>query len=213
MDSALSRCRHADMRAVAWLVMFRGIVRAVICHIYDQVARLGVPYIMMHSRGTPGSMHSSDHKMYGDVEADVASELQHAADAAMAAGIRAWNIMLDPGIGFGKGAAENFRMLTAVSRIRKHLKGTLPSVCCQYFIQHIYSHICYTPAISGVLAARMPRMYQDSFCCRPTVRFSHCQTLKLPINMRQAFGRSNPMTVAQVLTLGERPKAGIYRSW
>lgn len=105
---------------------------AEICQIRDQVARLGVPYIMMHSRGSPGGMHSRDHKVYSDVDVEVASELQQAVDAATAAGVRAWNIMLDPGIGFAKGAAENFHMLTAISRIRKHLKGTLPSVCYRF---------------------------------------------------------------------------------
>eukprot|EP00892_Ulva_mutabilis_P006603 jgi/Ulvmu1/4314/UM002_0035.1 len=89
------------------------------------VARLGVPYIMMHSRGTAGHMHGSELTGYGELEVEVAAELQAAADGAAAAGVRTWNMMLDPGIGFGKSPADNLRLLSAIARIRAHLKGAV----------------------------------------------------------------------------------------
>lgn len=85
---------------------------------------------MMHSRGTPGHMHGTGLRCYSNLESEVAAELQQAVDAATAAGVRTWNIMLDPGIGFGKGAEDNFRMLGAVNSIRNHLRGALPLIPC-----------------------------------------------------------------------------------
>jgi dihydropteroate synthase len=62
-----------------------------------QVAELGVPYVLMHMRGTPQTMQRSEHTSYGSVWRDVGAELQAAAERAMAAGVPAWNLILDPG--------------------------------------------------------------------------------------------------------------------
>ena len=78
---------------------------------------------MMHSRGRAGNMHEENLKVYRHLEAEVAAELQGAADSAVSAGVRSWNIMLDPGIGFGKSPPDNLRLLRAVHRIRGHLQG------------------------------------------------------------------------------------------
>lgn len=62
-----------------------------------QVARLGVPYVLMHMRGDPTTMQSPANTTYEDVCVDVGRELQAAADKAMAAGIEPWSLILDPG--------------------------------------------------------------------------------------------------------------------
>ena len=62
-----------------------------------QVAELGVPYIMMHMRGDPGTMQSSDNTAYQNVCIEVGRELQSTAAAAIAAGIEPWRIIPDPG--------------------------------------------------------------------------------------------------------------------
>ena len=62
-----------------------------------QVAELGVPYILMHMRGDPGTMQRAEHTSYGNICADVGRELQAAADAAGSAGIEPWRLVLDPG--------------------------------------------------------------------------------------------------------------------
>ena len=61
------------------------------------VARLRVPIVLMHMRGTPANMQSL--AVYDDVVKDVASELSARAAAASEAGIPRWAVMLDPGIG------------------------------------------------------------------------------------------------------------------
>ena len=64
-----------------------------------QVAALGVPYAMMHIRGDPGTMTSPENTAYGDVATEVGAELQAQAEAALAAGIEPWRMVLDPGGG------------------------------------------------------------------------------------------------------------------
>ncbi|MBQ9538223.1 MAG: dihydropteroate synthase [Treponema sp.] len=68
-------------------------------------AEKGLSVILMHKRGIPSTMQ--DNTKYDDVLEQVSSYLEKRADAAQAAGIKAEKIIVDPGIGFGKGLDEN----------------------------------------------------------------------------------------------------------
>jgi len=79
------------------------------------VAAAGVPWILMHWRG-----HSRDMQAlatYGDVVADVRTELLRQADAAMAAGVERDRIVLDPGLGFAKTAEHNWTLLARLDEL------------------------------------------------------------------------------------------------
>lgn len=65
----------------------------------------GLPVILMHKRGIPSTMQ--DKTSYDDVLAQVSSYLTDRAQLAEAAGIARDRIIVDPGIGFGKGLDEN----------------------------------------------------------------------------------------------------------
>ncbi len=71
--------------------------------------------ILMHMRGTSATMMGL--KQYGDVAADVARELAERVAFAEAAGIARGRIMVDPGIGFAKGLAENVAMLRGLDAL------------------------------------------------------------------------------------------------
>jgi dihydropteroate synthase len=73
------------------------------------VAELGVPVCLMHIRGTPRNMQINPH--YEDVAEEVREELAERAEAALRAGIKRENIILDPGFGFAKTAAHNLELL------------------------------------------------------------------------------------------------------
>jgi len=71
--------------------------------------------ILMHMRGTPATMDSL--ATYRDVAAEVAAELAVTATRAESAGIARERIVLDPGFGFAKTAAHNFRLLDELATI------------------------------------------------------------------------------------------------
>ena len=64
---------------------------------------------LMHMRGEPESMQSAP--SYRDVVTEVSGFLSQRRDAALAAGIEASRIVLDPGIGFGKSVEHNLALL------------------------------------------------------------------------------------------------------
>ena len=80
------------------------------------VADLGVDYVAMHWRGHSEVMQQ--HTDYTDVVADVAAELAARRNAALAAGIAAERIILDPGIGFAKTSEQNWRLLRGLEALQ-----------------------------------------------------------------------------------------------
>ena len=73
----------------------------------DVVARSGVPAIIMHMRGAPKTMQQD--VSYDDVVLEVKAFLSRQAQRAGEAGVR--QMILDPGIGFGKTAEHNLEIL------------------------------------------------------------------------------------------------------
>lgn len=75
----------------------------------DVVARHGAPIVLMHTRGRSRQMY--EHAAYHDVIAEVLDELRESMAFATAAGIGAERIILDPGLGFAKNAAQSYEVL------------------------------------------------------------------------------------------------------
>lgn len=73
------------------------------------VADLGVPVCLMHLLGLPMSIPA--HPVYQDVVTEVRDHLLTQVEVARAAGIAPENIVIDPGIGFGKTVAQNLELL------------------------------------------------------------------------------------------------------
>ncbi len=89
------------------------------------VAALGVPYVAMHMRGTPATMQDESNTKYDDVVADVAAALQERGEAAVAAGIEPWRLVLDPGLGFAKTVDGNWALIAQLGRLRRLLRPPL----------------------------------------------------------------------------------------
>jgi dihydropteroate synthase len=77
--------------------------------ILDVVAAHRVPIVLMHMRGTPKTMQNNP--VYNDARSEVLGYLVSRIDAAISAGIARENIILDPGIGFGKRKEDNLMLL------------------------------------------------------------------------------------------------------
>jgi dihydropteroate synthase len=73
------------------------------------VSSAGCPVVLMHARGELRSMQSRID--FQDVVAEVVVELKAARERATAAGIASDAVLLDPGLGFGKSAAQNLSLL------------------------------------------------------------------------------------------------------
>jgi len=79
------------------------------------VAERGVPALLMHMRGEPRTMQADPR--YGDVVAEVAEELERAAERAVGAGVPRDRLLLDPGIGFGKTVEHNLALLRGIGAL------------------------------------------------------------------------------------------------
>jgi dihydropteroate synthase len=89
------------------------------------VAALGVPYVLMHSRGTPQTMQAPENTAYTDVVAEVAAALQRRGELAVAAGIEPWRLILDPGLGFAKTAGGNLQLIAGLPRLTASMRTPL----------------------------------------------------------------------------------------
>ncbi len=67
------------------------------------------PIVLMHMQGTPQTMQ--DNPYYDDAVRGVKSALQQRVAEALAAGVKPQNIIVDPGIGFGKRKQDNLELL------------------------------------------------------------------------------------------------------
>jgi len=81
------------------------------------VARLGVPYVLMHWRAHSHEMEQ--HTSYVDVVGEVMRELGEQLDAALRAGVEPSRIAVDPGIGFSKTADQNWDVLAGMTRLHE----------------------------------------------------------------------------------------------
>jgi dihydropteroate synthase len=81
-------------------------------NMFDTVAKLGVPYIMMHKRGTPQTMTKLT--QYEDIVLDVLNYFTNRISAAKLAGIK--DLIVDPGFGFAKTMEQNYQLLKSLDR-------------------------------------------------------------------------------------------------
>jgi len=79
------------------------------------VCEAGAGVVLMHSRGLPANLQREP--QYEDVVAEVRAFLAARIDAALAAGIGRRQIVIDPGLGFGKTTAHNLALLGALGKL------------------------------------------------------------------------------------------------
>ena len=80
-------------------------------------AKYGTPLILMHMRGTPRSMQKGPFAR--DAMRDVMSGLRKSIATAKAFGVKRSQIVIDPGIGFGKSYSQNYELLAKLSQLAK----------------------------------------------------------------------------------------------
>ncbi|MDN5645952.1 MAG: dihydropteroate synthase [Acinetobacter sp.] len=83
----------------------------------ETAAELNIPVIIMHMRGEPTTMNGLD--QYDNVTLDVMAELSQRVSDALKAGVKAENIMIDPGFGFAKNAKQNLKLLNEFHQLNQ----------------------------------------------------------------------------------------------
>jgi len=85
----------------------------------ETAAEFGAALVLMHMRGEPGTMQKglSEAAPYADCPREVADYLCRAAERALAAGVGADAVLLDPGIGFGKRLEDNLALIARIGEL------------------------------------------------------------------------------------------------
>jgi len=115
----------------------------------EVAARHNVPVIIMHMLGDPQTMQT--HPDYKDVVKDVKQYLKKQADRAQAAGIN--QIIIDPGIGFGKTVEHNVQLIKHIAEFKKLGYPVLMGVSRKSFIGKILGTDDPAQRLEGTLAA------------------------------------------------------------
>lgn len=99
------------------------------------VATAGCPLVLMHSRGAIDTMQRGIR--FDDVVREVSGELGELVAKAQASGVDPGQVILDPGIGFGKTAEQNLRLLAGLGHFREHGRPILVGASRKSFIAKV----------------------------------------------------------------------------
>lgn len=113
IDTAKAAVARAALAAGA--AMVNDVSAGADPEMFAVVAEARAALVLMHMRGTPGTMQRDPR--YDDVVDEVERHLLARMAAAVRAGVAEHAIVLDPGIGFGKTAAHNLALLRAAPRL------------------------------------------------------------------------------------------------
>ena len=121
------------------------------------VARLGLPYVAMHMRGTPTTMQSMTD--YGDIVEEVRSYFVQKISELRAAGIE--DIVIDPGFGFAKTLEQNYQLMSGLHRLNDLGAPMLVGISRKSMI---YKLLGSTPAeaLNGTTALHLEALRQGA---------------------------------------------------
>ena len=129
-------------------------------------AKRRAPVVLMHMQGTPATMQEQPE--YTDVCAEVRDFLQERVAAAKAAGVQGADIMVDPGIGFGKTKEHNISLLRHLYKLvadgvpvllgtsRKRFMGSL---CNESVARHLVGATCASTVLGALAGVRVFRVH------------------------------------------------------
>ena len=162
IDTTRASVARACIEAGAWMIndVSGGLSDAAML---QTIAALEAPCVLMHWRAPSATM--SDNAVYTDVVLDVRHELQLRVDSALAAGIKADRIVLDPGLGFAKRSEHNWELLRRLDELQSLGFPLLIGASRKRFLGECLAHASGAPrpanerdgataAITALVAAR-----------------------------------------------------------
>jgi dihydropteroate synthase len=84
-------------------------------YVADAAARAGAGLVLMHSRGTPATMHRLP--PVADIMQEVTSSLRASVNMAERRGVKHESIVIDPGMGFGKSQEQNLELMAKLDQL------------------------------------------------------------------------------------------------
>jgi dihydropteroate synthase len=118
----------------------------------ETVVNTGAGLILMHMRGLPKDMQSGS-LVYQSLIEDVSNFLRERLESALAFGVDRECTMLDPGLGFGKSAEDNMRLLKHLSHFRRLDRPILTGVSRKSFIGKVMGSSSPCERLEGTTAA------------------------------------------------------------
>jgi len=106
------------------------------CGMLDVAASSGCAIVLTHTSGRPGDMQEKT--FYNDLLGDITSFLLARKAAAVEKGVDTGNIILDPGIGFGKTLDDNYRIIRGVPELKKNGSPILIGLSRKSLIGKLY---------------------------------------------------------------------------
>ena len=114
VDTSKAQVARRALEAGAWMI---NDVSALMDPAMSGVLNeFDAPVALMHMRGTPRSMQ--DDVDYGDITSEIIDYLSERIEYACSEGVKAEQIIIDPGIGFGKSKEGNFTIIKELKRFK-----------------------------------------------------------------------------------------------
>ena len=114
VDTTKSEVARAALEAGAAIVNDISALRFDF-YVADAVARAGAGLVLMHSRGTPATMHRLP--PVADIMQEVTHSLRASVKMAERRGVKRESIVIDPGIGFGKSQEQNLELIAKLDQL------------------------------------------------------------------------------------------------
>lgn len=112
-------------------------------------AETGAGYVAMHMQGTPRTMQTNP--AYADVLHEVEAFFEDRLERLRAAGVEAGQVVLDPGIGFGKTLEHNLELLRGIKTFTRFKRPLLLGVSRKSFLSRLFAGIEVADRLSAAL--------------------------------------------------------------
>lgn len=117
----------------------------------EVIAELRMPYVLSHIKGTPATMAQSE--PYTNILAEMSGYFRAKLEAMSLAGVNIDNVIIDPGIGFGKSADDNFAVLKDIESLSAFGRPILVGHSRKRFVGK--EDISATLAVSALMSGRV----------------------------------------------------------
>ena len=154
-------------------------------HMFPTIAKLQLPYVMMHMQGTPDTMQ--DHPEYEDVSDELLQFFGERVHKLRKLGVN--DILIDPGFGFGKTMEQNYTLLRNLDAFQMM---ELPIMVGISRKSMIYKALELSPdeALNGTTAAHMAALLKGASLLRVHDVTAAVETVKIFLQIVESPART-----------------------